>query len=265
MLGAKSGVGDLEILPDLPLRVVTERLLRFGAVVLRQALDRSRIETIAHDVEADFAALDRVRGTMTSQQRRELDRMEMPVIDSTTSFRLRFENYRVLDSDRLRAVAEARVGPFLWHFPPQFRRQRAEVSRALLPFHQDCAYLRHYGTSFLTCWVPLIACGLDAPGLELALEAPAEEVAHESWGDWEARIPHQVLEPLLVDRATYAPALEPGDAVLFDCRLLHRTHMQPGMTRERLSIDFRLVPVSAISPQVRSSRRFVDPHELKQV
>nr|WP_316638724.1 phytanoyl-CoA dioxygenase family protein [uncultured Roseateles sp.] len=87
----------------------------------------------------------------------------------------------------------------------------------------------------LTCWVPLMDCGDDAPGLELiarrqeSLLAPVElTTAHLS-----ARFAAQEF---------WRPRMGAGDALLFCGDLLHRTHVATGMHRDRVSIELRLFP-----------------------
>lgn len=83
-----------------------------------------------------------------------------------------------------------------------------------------------------TCWIALTPCGSDAPGLEWVdaaqprLLRPAE------------------LQPEAVaarhDAALFRrPVMQPGDAIVFDGRLLHRTHVDAAMTRPRTSLELR--------------------------
>lgn len=84
----------------------------------------------------------------------------------------------------------------------------------------------------LTCWVALTPCGEHAPGLE-----------------WVASPTPGLLMPAeLTDAAVQArhgpaglvqPRLDPGDTLLFDGTLLHRTHLTPQMTLPRSSLELR--------------------------
>lgn len=86
----------------------------------------------------------------------------------------------------------------------------------------------------LTCWIALTRCG--------AGHAPALE--------WTRRVPTFLLDPpQLSDGAVLAafggdgfdsaPLLEPGDALLFDGALLHRTHVSAAMAHDRTSFEMR--------------------------
>lgn len=85
----------------------------------------------------------------------------------------------------------------------------------------------------LTCWVPLMDCGDDAPGLELiarrqeSLFAPLELTA--------GHMAAQFLE-----NEFWRPQMGEGDVLLFCGDLLHRTHIASGMRRDRVSIELRL-------------------------
>jgi hypothetical protein len=83
-----------------------------------------------------------------------------------------------------------------------------------------------------TLWLPLVDCGVDAPSLEW-IEAPEPDLL------W----PDELTDAALMQRHGSQPrrhaVLSAGDALLFDGALLHRTHVRPGMTRMRISVELR--------------------------
>jgi hypothetical protein len=81
----------------------------------------------------------------------------------------------------------------------------------------------------VTCWCPLVACGRDAPGLAYLP------------GRRDALLSIDALSR--VAGAVEAPDLMPGDVLLFTGDVLHRTHARPEMTRDRVSVEVRYVPV----------------------
>lgn len=83
-----------------------------------------------------------------------------------------------------------------------------------------------------TCWIALTPCGDDAPGLEW-VEAPQPRLLRPAELRPEAVAARH--DAVLFRR----PVLQPGDALVFDGRLLHRTHLDPAMTRARTSIELR--------------------------
>lgn len=87
----------------------------------------------------------------------------------------------------------------------------------------------------LTCWLPLDACGAEAPGLEL-VRVPLDFLLHFT------ELDDETLRRRFAPEAFWAPALEPGDGLLFLDGTLHRTFVQPHMRRDRLSVEYRFFP-----------------------
>ena len=94
-----------------------------------------------------------------------------------------------------------------------------------------------------TCWIALTACGEDAPGLAfsttpydrlLELDELVDEgaAAHDPW----------------------TPTLRPGDALVFDGRVLHRTHVAPSMRNDRTSLELRVVDAARLPDRLRGDR-----------
>jgi hypothetical protein len=102
----------------------------------------------------------------------------------------------------------------------------------------------------ITVWIALGPCGTDAPGLEL-LACSLNRLLP----------PHQLLDSRV--RSEFAPGLfwkpflNGGDALLFSGDILHRTHVSPGMARDRSSIELRCFPASRLPPRLRGDRFLV--------
>jgi hypothetical protein len=112
-----------------------------------------------------------------------------------------------------------------------------------LPFHQDQTILRR---RLLNVWIPLSACGRDAPGLELVLDSwrelfPVSPPPGAKFAVELARIDEQALAGGFEERARWRPSFEAGDAMLFAGATAHRTHATPDMTHDRMSVELRLV------------------------
>ena len=105
-------------------------------------------------------------------------------------------------------------------------------------WHQDGAFLgRHVRT--LNLWLALSSCGVDAPGLEIVPRRFDEVLPTGTEGalfDWSVS-PTVVAKVAGRADAVLSPRFEPGDALLFDHLFLHRTGVQPGMSRERHAIE----------------------------
>lgn len=88
-------------------------------------------------------------------------------------------------------------------------------------------------TRLLTVWMPLDPCGEDAPGLEFVTR-PLDTLLHF------AELNDAGLRARFDAEEFWAPVLAPGDALLFGCGTLHRTHYRAGMRQPRTSIEYRL-------------------------
>ncbi|PIQ28349.1 hypothetical protein COW36_04050 [bacterium (Candidatus Blackallbacteria) CG17_big_fil_post_rev_8_21_14_2_50_48_46] len=147
----------------------------------------------------------------------------------------------------LNAVLEA---PVLLYQNSLFRRQMPEKSPSPpLPWHQDALFLGDL-SPVLNLWCPLMACGQDAPGLEifevnlkesLRLERfPRRGVqAGDAYADF-SFLPEE-LESLFPGASSWTPTLNPGDLLVFHEKILHRTHLQKGMTQTRISLEMRCI------------------------
>lgn len=84
-----------------------------------------------------------------------------------------------------------------------------------------------------TLWLPLLACGEDAPSLEWVPAVPALPLLQ----------PAELAPAAVAQRFAqrHQARLAAGDALLFDGALLHRTHVTPAMSGRRVSIELRFV------------------------
>ncbi len=118
------------------------------------------------------------------------------------------------------------------------RRVPPDLARA--DWHQDGAFLGPDVRS-VNVWLALSPCGggHDASGLELVprrleLQSTGTDGAYFGWS----------VGPELVDRlvastgsAVICPRFEPGDAILFDDRMLHRTEVGDRLSQPRYAIE----------------------------
>jgi len=92
-------------------------------------------------------------------------------------------------------------------------------------------------TELLTCWIPLDACGRESPGLEFVRGRQAGLLHFTELDDSALR---QRFQP----EDFWAPVLELGDGLVFLNSVLHRTYTRPEMRRNRLSVEYRIFPLS---------------------
>jgi ectoine hydroxylase-related dioxygenase (phytanoyl-CoA dioxygenase family) len=104
-------------------------------------------------------------------------------------------------------------------------------------WHQDGAFLGR-GIRALNIWIALSHCGVDSPGMDL-LPRRLDHIVETGTGgaifDW--AVGRAVVAQLAVDAPVVRPEFEPGDALLFDDMFLHRTAIEPTMTRPRYAVE----------------------------
>ncbi len=102
-------------------------------------------------------------------------------------------------------------------------------------WHQDGAFLGQ-GIRTVNCWLTLSHCGDDAPGLDVVPRRMDRILPTGTDGamfDWS--VGEQLVEQF--DAPIIRPVFEPGDALFFDERFLHRTAVSETMTRDRYAIE----------------------------
>jgi hypothetical protein len=150
--------------------------------------------------------------------------------------RLLFQLFETYEEVGLRRV----VGDYLGERPVLSANKctlRRVPLTASTDWHQDGAFLGR-GIRVLNIWIALTDCGVDAPGLEL-LPRRLDHIVETGTGgaifDW--AVGPAVVERLAADAPVVCPEFTAGDAVLFDDMYLHRTAIEPAMTRPRYAIE----------------------------
>ncbi len=160
----------------------------------------------------------------------------------------------------LQSIASSAAGPALIHAlgpAPWCNLAQSWLRHGRPPhaWHQDGAlrhdFLAHAGRpapreallDMRTLWIALTPCGVQAPSLQwVKAELPGllspEEMKVEAVT---ARFPAASFEHA---------ELQPGEALLFDGALLHRTHLTPTMTAHRLSLELRFFRGHALPARV---------------
>jgi hypothetical protein len=113
-----------------------------------------------------------------------------------------------------------------------------------VPFHQDAVFIGN-PTLILNFWIPLVPCGVTAPGLEVVLDHPREiltptagvELLSADYSGIELSY-EQVVRRWGEDRLWH-PALDRGDVMVFSNMTVHRTYQTADMTEPRISLEMR--------------------------
>jgi hypothetical protein len=112
----------------------------------------------------------------------------------------------------------------------------ASVPPTAVDFHQDGSFMGA-DVRTLNIWLSLSNCGVVAPGLDVvprrfdSVVEPGGDGALTFWTVSDSTT-RSVSEKLIE-----TPVFEPGDALLFDHLLLHRTALREGMTQTRHAIE----------------------------
>jgi hypothetical protein len=105
-------------------------------------------------------------------------------------------------------------------------------------WHQDGAFLGK-DVRTVNVWLSLSDCGVDAPGIDVVaqrLPGVVETGSHGAIFDWS--VGRGVVEGLKQEGArVVCPVFRPGDVMLFDQLMLHRTAVRPEMTKSRYAIE----------------------------
>ena len=124
---------------------------------------------------------------------------------------------------------------------PVLSANKATLRRARLEgktdWHQDGAFIGT-GIRALNVWVALTDCGVDAPGMDIVprrFEAVQETGTGGAIFDW--AVGPETVDRLSVDAPVVRPHYQAGDVMLFDEMLLHRTALDPSMTKPRHAIE----------------------------
>jgi hypothetical protein len=105
-------------------------------------------------------------------------------------------------------------------------------------WHQDGAFLGRDVRS-VNVWLALSNCGSTAPGMDVVgsrLPYILQTHSHGAYFDWSVG---QGMVDILAEGGApvLTPEFGPGDALLFDHMMLHRTSVKPGMTGTRWAIE----------------------------
>jgi hypothetical protein len=115
--------------------------------------------------------------------------------------------------------------------------RRSQPEDRLTTWHQDGSFLDG-DVRTMNVWVSLTRCGGDhpAPGLEV-VPRRIGEILPTSDAIMPYAIPFELVDEIARDTPVIRPEFEPGDALMFDERFLHRTFLAGSMTEERYALE----------------------------
>lgn len=249
-----------DVVADFPLSIprneisassIRKGIASNGVVWVKGFFDREQTQQLQSVVHHSLKALEQATSEKKKRVEPWFDYYVPRITPASAARKDRFSNrlgsLRICDTPRglstwlnvareaglLRIVEGYLSGrPILTTFKTTFREAVPGPEHKV--WHQDGAFMGPVRT--LNTWVALTRCGRDAPGMEFVpqrmdiLETGTEDAVF-SWS----------VAPSFVDRKfsdnIVCPEFEPGDILLFDERLLHRTYIVPEMNTPRHAIE----------------------------
>lgn len=150
--------------------------------------------------------------------------------------RMLFELFEVVDDSGIGALMTEFLGerPLLSANKCTLRRvPTKDVSGG---WHQDGAFLGDHIGAF-NFWLSLSRCGRDAPGLDIVPRYVDHVIASDEGSQFAWSLSDEAVADAAEGAPIVRPEFQPGDALLFDHRLVHRTAASSEMTRERYAIE----------------------------
>jgi hypothetical protein len=229
-------------------------ILYHGCLIARGLLSRDEASVLAGNIDRVFDAakaakdgepLERTlpwyaplhvrRGNEALHRARLLGYRGSSILTSDSP-RMLFDLLEVFEQRRVIATIAEYFGE-----PPTLSAQKAALRRVSpstgTDWHQDGAFLGD-DIRAVNVWLALSECGVDAPGLDL-IPRRLSTIVETGTGGAKFRwsVGSSTVEMVAGTMPVASPVFMPGDAVMFDQFLLHRTGVRPGMTEHRWAIE----------------------------
>jgi hypothetical protein len=238
---------------DLDVHTLRRGLAQHGCVLVRGLISPKRAQALARGIDQALEAFDACgsdpagavspwyvpfspQGTAYRVGGRRKWVRASGALWTADSPRMLFELLEAVEQTGIGALVEAYLGerPALSANKCTLRRVPVDTSTN---WHQDGAFLGR-DVRTLNLWLALSPSGTDAPGLDIVPRRLDQILPTGTDGalfDWS-------VSPAVAEEAAGAdgilrPDFLPGDALLFDHLLLHRTGVSPGMTHERWAVE----------------------------
>jgi hypothetical protein len=235
---------------ELNAEVLRTAITCYGSLLVRELISAPDVERLVSVIDNVFAAFDASAASETPanawfsrfpgrDQSTDLTRAWLRTkggVLTGDSPRGTFEIADVFTDYGIDALAEKYLGqgPILSLDKWTIRRGTAENG---IEWHQDGSFLGSEVRA-LNVWLALSECGVDAPSLDIVprrfdeIVATGTEGANYSWS-----VSDDTVARTVGADGWRRPRFGPGDAMLFDDKLLHRTGASPDMTQSRYAIE----------------------------
>lgn len=255
--GVAAPVGESG-LPEATLAEVSAASLRasvlsHGALLVRGAVDRTQVAQLVEGIDKGFGTREAPKDDAGRRPRSPwwkplkldpeaeagLGRKWIRVgggLLLADSPRMMFDLLELYTEIGLRSIVTDYLGsrPVLSANKGTLRRVGLDATGG---WHQDGAFLGQ-GIRAANIWLALTPCGRDAPGMDMVprrFEHIVETGTNGSYFDWAAG--QAIVEEAAGDAGIVRPEFEAGDLLIFDDLFLHKTAVEPTMTKERHAIE----------------------------
>jgi hypothetical protein len=237
--------------PDLSLEVLGGAVRHHGHLLVRGLLPQAMVDRLVDATERAFAARDaHVQGAPASETApwfvpipshpryptapggiEHTMPARVMVVDSPRALFEIAEVFGEIGIDRL-------VGDYLGDRPVMAENKWAlwrmdSQGGSLIPWHQEISVFDCGPVRTLNVWLTLSACGEDAPGFQFLPQRMDSIIEpNSSFG-----FTDETLAGVADMSKIVRPMYEPGDAIIFDEYLVHRTQTRPDMRELRRFIE----------------------------
>jgi ectoine hydroxylase-related dioxygenase (phytanoyl-CoA dioxygenase family) len=248
---------------ELTLETLQSAIFQHGCLLVRGLVDQPRVDQLVEDIDRAFAGYEaHLRGKSASKTAPWFVPFDPYVEETARDWCHAAGGVLAVDSPRglfdvVETFEEAGIGRLVTRFlggRPTLLAKKWTLRRVPAgieaDWHQDGSFM---GTNIRTInvWLALSKCGQDqdAPGLDIVarrLDGIVETGTEGARLDWS-------VGPGMAERVAKGrivrPVFEPGDALLFDHLLLHRTDTRPGPRRDRYAIEAWFAASSSYPPE----------------
>lgn len=242
---------------DLSVASLRDGLARSGCLLVRGLVDAERVANLVKGIDSALASADAASGGAAPIDRGWYNPGPMPDRDASglpASANRRFLRERgglwTIDSPRMlfelfEVVDEVGIGSLMTDFlgeRPLLSALKCTLRRVppdlvvVGGWHQDGAFLGDHVGAF-NLWLSLSHCGQDAPGLDILPKRVDRVLQSDDGSRFDWSLSDDAVRAAAGGSAIVRPEFRPGDALLFDHLLVHRTATSPEMTQPRHAIE----------------------------
>jgi ectoine hydroxylase-related dioxygenase (phytanoyl-CoA dioxygenase family) len=230
--------------------VVGGAIRHHGCILVRGMLDREVAEGLVPGIEAAFTGLEAAnQGTPPSETAPWYvplaSNPEFPPDQTDERANLRWFRVCTMDSPRamfevIAAYEAAGIGDIVRRYlgarPVMSASKwalRRMPKRKLAGWHQEANVFPRVPIHTMNVWLTLTPCGEDSPSLDVVPRRETEVFPLDNG----FMIPAERFEQVAAGAPKVSPRYDPGDAMIFDEMLIHRTNTDPAMDGLRYSIE----------------------------